>query len=245
MTWRLKSVMLECEILLLAIGNEIPKIRKNSPDIVARAQLRGLIDTLADKVVEAKALIKQRRQQNRGQLRIAEGDNKWFRFFWTLIIQVSCRVFQHLIRKKCGKLLICSVYVALYPVDRLEQCRRTQNDPSCTYLRVLAFRWHGCVYTHFLYKIACTRNSGAQITNGLFSQSMLALKHFFWSLLFPGILKYCPQKGRAARVRWIRCWQPVVDRRADPRCQSGRPGARGYLVESPQNSARSRFPDKG
>ena len=68
--------MLECEILLLAIGNEIPKIRKNSPDIVARAQLRGLIDTLADKVVEAKALIKLRRQENRRQLAFAEVDNK-------------------------------------------------------------------------------------------------------------------------------------------------------------------------
>jgi len=42
----------------LAIGSEIPKIRNISPDVVARAQLRGLIDTLADKVVEAKALIK-------------------------------------------------------------------------------------------------------------------------------------------------------------------------------------------
>jgi hypothetical protein len=62
--------MLECEILLLAIGNEIPKIRKSSPDIVARAQLRGLIDTRRQRCRGQSA------QQNRGQLRIAEGDNK-------------------------------------------------------------------------------------------------------------------------------------------------------------------------
>jgi len=68
--------MLECKILLLAIGNDIPKSRKNSSDIVSRAQLRGLIDTLADKVVEAKALIKLRRQENRRQLAFAEVDNK-------------------------------------------------------------------------------------------------------------------------------------------------------------------------
>jgi hypothetical protein len=68
--------MLECEILLLAIGNDISKSRKNSSDIVSRAQLRGLIDTLADKVVEAKALVKLRRQENRRQLAFAEVDNK-------------------------------------------------------------------------------------------------------------------------------------------------------------------------
>jgi len=69
--------MLECKILLLAIGNDILKSRKNSSDIVSRAQqLRGLIDTLADKVVEAKALIKLRRQENRRQLAFAEVDNK-------------------------------------------------------------------------------------------------------------------------------------------------------------------------
>ena len=68
--------MLECEILLLAIGSDIPKIRRNSPDIVARAQLRGLILTLAEKVVEAKALIKLRRQENRRQLTDAEVDNR-------------------------------------------------------------------------------------------------------------------------------------------------------------------------
>jgi hypothetical protein len=68
--------MLECEILLLAISNDIPKSRKKSSDIVSRAQLRGLIDTLADKVVEAKALIKLRRQENRRQLAFAEVDNK-------------------------------------------------------------------------------------------------------------------------------------------------------------------------
>ena len=78
--WRLRSIMLECEILLLAIGNDIPKSRKNSSDIVSRAQLRGLIDTLADKVVEAKALIKLRRQENRRQLAFAEVDNKWIPF---------------------------------------------------------------------------------------------------------------------------------------------------------------------
>ena len=68
--------MLECDILRLAIGMNIPQIRKDTPDIVARAKLRGMIDTLADKVVEAKALIKLRRQENRRQLTDAEVDNK-------------------------------------------------------------------------------------------------------------------------------------------------------------------------
>ena len=68
--------MLEGEILLLAIGSDIPKLRSNSPDVVARAQLRGLILTLAEKVVEAKALIKLRRQENRHQISYAEVNNK-------------------------------------------------------------------------------------------------------------------------------------------------------------------------
>ena len=84
--------MLECEILLLAIGSDIPKIRSNSPDIVARAQLRGLILTLAEKVVEAKALIKLRRQENRRQLTDAEVDNKWIPFSSSIFIDFELGV---------------------------------------------------------------------------------------------------------------------------------------------------------
>ena len=68
--------MLEIDILVLATKSELPKIKAGNCGLVVRAQYRGLVETLAEKVLEAKALIKQRRQANRIFVQRARVDNK-------------------------------------------------------------------------------------------------------------------------------------------------------------------------
>ena len=74
--WQIKKVMLEIDILVIALKAEVPKIKAGNCGIVVRAQYRGLVETLAEKVLEAKALIKQRRQANRIFVQRARVDNK-------------------------------------------------------------------------------------------------------------------------------------------------------------------------
>ena len=57
--------MLEIDILVIATKSELPKIKAGNCGLVVRAQYRGLIDTLAEKVCEAKTLIRRRRRENR------------------------------------------------------------------------------------------------------------------------------------------------------------------------------------
>ena len=88
------------------------------------------------------------------------------------------------------------------------------------YLRALAFRGLVCVHTHFLYKIACTRISGAQITNGPFSQSMFARKFVFSPNLFQenllGVLKQGELLAFVGSDVDNRLWVGELTRDAEP-----------------------------
>ena len=64
--WHFRSVVLECEILQLAINKEQSEIQSDKPNVFARAKLRGLMDTLSEKVREGKILVRQRRN-NKGR----------------------------------------------------------------------------------------------------------------------------------------------------------------------------------
>ena len=61
---RLKALLLEGEILGIALAQDVPKISKKMPDVVARARVRGLRDTLMEKVAEAKVIIRKRHAEH-------------------------------------------------------------------------------------------------------------------------------------------------------------------------------------
>ena len=63
---RLKALLLEGEILGLALAHDVPKISKRMPDVVARARVRGLRDTLLEKIADAKIIIRKRRAERDG-----------------------------------------------------------------------------------------------------------------------------------------------------------------------------------
>ena len=62
--WHLKSVILECEILQIAIDKEVSELQANRPNLVARAKLRGMIQTLTEKVWERKLLARHQRTED-------------------------------------------------------------------------------------------------------------------------------------------------------------------------------------
>ena len=72
----IKKIMLEIDILVIALKAEVPKIKAGNCGLVVRAQYRGLVETLAEKVLEAKSLIKSRRKANREFLQRVRVDNK-------------------------------------------------------------------------------------------------------------------------------------------------------------------------
>ena len=59
----MKSVTLECEILQVAIEKEVSELQANQPNVVAWAKLRGSIQTLTEKVLERKVLVRQRQRE--------------------------------------------------------------------------------------------------------------------------------------------------------------------------------------
>ena len=66
-SWHLKSVVLECEVLLLQIRFRIRHFNRDHPgDILRglRAEVRDLLRALDAKVVEAKGIIEHRRGGN-------------------------------------------------------------------------------------------------------------------------------------------------------------------------------------
>ena len=53
--------MLEGEILALALGQDLPKLSKRMPDVVARARIRGIRLTLDEKIRAANQIMRKRR----------------------------------------------------------------------------------------------------------------------------------------------------------------------------------------
>ena len=60
---RLKAILLEGEILGIALAHDVPKISKRMPDVVARARVRGIRDTLLEKIAEANLILRRRRDE--------------------------------------------------------------------------------------------------------------------------------------------------------------------------------------
>ena len=58
---RLRVILLEGEILAIALAQDIPKLSKRMPDVVARARIRGIRATLDEKIVKANDIMRRRR----------------------------------------------------------------------------------------------------------------------------------------------------------------------------------------
>ena len=66
-SWHLKSLVLECEVLLLSIRHRIHNLQQGHPGEIMRGlrdEIRGLLRTLGDKVSETKGMIQYRRSNN-------------------------------------------------------------------------------------------------------------------------------------------------------------------------------------
>ena len=64
----MKSLVLECEVLLLSVRHRIRHLQRGHPGEIMRDlrdEIRALLCTLGDKVIEAKEVIKHSRSDNR------------------------------------------------------------------------------------------------------------------------------------------------------------------------------------
>ena len=64
----MKSLVLECEVLLLSIRHRIRHLKRDHPGEIMRGlrdEIRALLCTLGDKVLEAKEIVKHSRSDNR------------------------------------------------------------------------------------------------------------------------------------------------------------------------------------